>query len=823
MPVSMDPPRDFNRVLKAFCAEVWAIEESHLLKMVEVLSLRANGQEFTHDELRARLQEKFHAPLAGADRLEKLNARIQASDGGNSADPERPWQTVGRVAILPLRGLLTPRASWMTEVCDMTSTQQFAQWVRDAQADENVDTILFDVDSPGGDAKGNAEAVAIIRANRGKKRMIAVVTGIGASAAYYVASAADELVVSPSSEVGSIGTFTVHQENTEYYKEIGVAFTVIRAGANKAVGNPYEKLGDKGKAQIQERVDAMNAQFVDDVAANRGVSSETVNANFGQGKVLMGQAAVAAGLADRVATLEQVLSEFNTRPVGGPSSKPAPTTDTTQPQETMTMADTATAPAAAPATQTTSSQQQATPVVNPTPEQRQTAPDLTAIRAAERERISELRARATVLQISEETLQAAIDNDLSVAAAADAWTKQLAAEHRPTTPKITVTQASEDKFFAAAEEALLYSAGVPSMAGKTLSAPARGLQFKTLLDIASLSLQSRNVRTDGLPPDEIAQMALSQSPGDIHIRAGDFVTRTTDFPNLMAAIANKLLLETPDEAPFTYDMWSTRLSSVPDFNPRSMLQTGQFPEFQQVMEGKEFERVLTAEEAAWIRAEKFGQEWAMTPEMIQNNALDAFSDAIIANQQAHDASVNRMHVNLLAGDGAFCWDGKALWHADHANLVSGGGAPSLEQLQKMRLVLRKQKGLSKGNARRLSYALNMIIGNTDHETPLDQVLGTVKLAQLPVPTTDASVNVFRGRLDYAIESMLDDEATSTAYYGFTKNPTAKPIVHVFMQGYERMKTRTYYDNKTNARVWQFEGRFACAVRSWKGLVKNPGA
>lgn len=816
MPVSMDPPRDFERVLGAFCAEVWAIEESHLHRMVEVLSLRANGMQLTPDEMRARLA------ASRSDRLEKLQARINPE---SESGPTRPWQTVGRVAVLPLRGILTPRASWLTEMCDMTSTQQFASWVREAQADENIDTILFDVDSPGGDAKGNAEAVEIIRQYRGKKRMVAVVTGLGASAAYYVASAADELVVSPSSEVGSIGTFTVNREDSKFHAEIGITFTVIRAGANKAVGNPYEPLGDKGKAQIQERVDAMNAQFVADVARNRGVSVETVNANFGQGKVLMGEAAVAAGLADRVATLEQVLSEFNTRPVGGPSNKPAPTTDTITPQETMTMADTATAPAAAPATQTQPPQQTATPApVTTPPQQRADVPDVAAIRAAERERIAELTARAEVLQIDGPTLQAAIDGDLTVAAAADLWTKQLANTNRPTTPKVNVTQAGEDKFFAAAETALLHRSGARSLAGKPLTGAARDLQYATLLSIAEMSLKARDVRTTGLPPDEIASLALSQSPGELHIRAGDFTARTTDFPNLMAALANKMLMETPDEAGFTYGQWSHRLSPVPDFMPRSLLQTGQFPEFQQVVEGKEFERVQNAEEAAWIKAEKFGQEWAMTPEMIQNNSLDAFSDAIVANQQAHDAMVNRLHVNLLLGDGAICWDGKALWHVDHSNSVTpGAGAPSLDQLQKMRLLLRNQRGLAKGTARRLNYELNLILGNTTHETALDQVLGTVKLAQLPVPTSDANVNVFRGRLDYAIESMLNDVADATAWYGFTKNVTAKPIVHVFMQGFERMKTRTYYDNKTTARVWQFEGRVAGAVRSWKGLVRNPGA
>lgn len=805
MPELIEPIRDYDKVANAVCAIIWQIDEPHLNSIVEVLTLRSAGMRFTQEELRARISQR----IGTRQLLVPTQQQV-----------EKPYQIVGSVAVIPVHGVLTPRASWMTEVSGMTSTQQLSDWIRTAVADKDVSAIVLDTDSPGGDAKGNAEVSQVIRESRGSKPIKTVVTGLAASAAYYIGSSADEVIVSPSSEVGSIGTFSVHREDSKYNAERGFTYSVIKAGENKAAGNSYEPLTDKTRAVLQERVDALNEQFVADVAKNRNVSTDVVNKQFGQGKVLLAQAAVTAGLADRVATLEQVIAELSQRPSGGPStSTPSP-----QPKakEETSMADTAT-PTAVPAA--TESKAIETKTESTATAQKEVAANAAAVRAAERERIAELRARGEVLGISSEAIEAAINNDTSVDAAVNGWTKDLVKERSPVKTPARVTHAGEDKFFAAAEESLLHRLNSQAVRGKQISAEARDLRYMTLLQMAEQSLRLQNVRTQGLPPDEIAAMALGQSAGDMFIRAGDFTARTTDFPNIMAAVANKMLMQTAEEAGFTFREWSAELSPVADFNPRSLLQTGQFPEFDQLSEGQDFDRVTTDEQAAWIAADQFGQEWAMTAKMIQNNSLDAFGDAIVGNQMAHDATLNRLHINMLLGSGAICWDGKALWHTDHANAVASGqgGAPSLDQLQKMREVLRSQKGIGKGASRRLAYTLNLILAGIKNETALDQVLGTTKIAQIAVPTAETGVNVFRGNLDYAIDAMIDDEATSAAWYGFTKNATAKPIVHVFMQGYERMKVRTYYDPKNNSRVWQFEGRFACAVRDWKGLVKNPGS
>ncbi len=88
--------------------------------------------------------------------------------------------------------------------------------------DFNIDTIVLDVDSPGGNYYGTPETSSKIRAARDSKPIIAVANSLAASAAYWIASAADEIVVTPSGDVGSIGVLAVHTDFSAANEKIGV-------------------------------------------------------------------------------------------------------------------------------------------------------------------------------------------------------------------------------------------------------------------------------------------------------------------------------------------------------------------------------------------------------------------------------------------------------------------------------------------------------------------------------------------------------------------------------------------------------------------------
>jgi signal peptide peptidase SppA len=225
----------------------------------------------------------------------------------------------GAVAVIALRGVITPRPSFLSMLFGFGGggLQGFREDFRDALDDDDVGSILIDIDSPGGLVDLIPETAAEIRGGRGRKPIVAVANTRAASAAYWLGAQADELVVTPSGEVGSIGVFMVHDDFSKFNEELGVAVTYIKAGKFKTEGNPDEPLSDDAKAHWQQLVDEPYSLFVSDVAAGRNVSEATVRDGFGQGRVLPAQMALDAGMVDSIETYEQVVARLvNRAPTG---------------------------------------------------------------------------------------------------------------------------------------------------------------------------------------------------------------------------------------------------------------------------------------------------------------------------------------------------------------------------------------------------------------------------------------------------------------------------------------------------------------------------
>ncbi len=232
--------------------------------------------------------------------------QLAAFTGGGAPSPSRG----GSVAVLPLRGVIAHRGGMVSEASGGASVEAFAAQFRAVMADDSVRAVVLDVDSPGGTVAGCQEIVAEMLAARGTKPVVAVANSMMCSAAYWIASAADEIVSTPSGTVGSIGVFSVHQDLSAALDKEGVKTTMISAGKFKTAGNPFEPLSDEERAVIQTRVDTAYAQFVKDVAAGRGVSASDVRSGYGEGRALTAKDAKAAGMIDRIATLDETLARL---------------------------------------------------------------------------------------------------------------------------------------------------------------------------------------------------------------------------------------------------------------------------------------------------------------------------------------------------------------------------------------------------------------------------------------------------------------------------------------------------------------------------------
>lgn len=210
------------------------------------------------------------------------------------------------IAIVPVKGV----ALYDTEYQPYCfSTLGLSMLMNQLAADPDIGTVILDIDSPGGQVTGTKEAADAVYALGQKKRVVALVEPLAASAAYWIASQASEIIAVPSADVGSIGVFMAHTDCSVFNEQQGIKVTYIYAGEHKVEGNMDEPLGDDALAYFQSEVDVIYDQFLNAVARGRKTTYADVRKNFGGGRCLMADQALKLGMIDSIATVDQALAK----------------------------------------------------------------------------------------------------------------------------------------------------------------------------------------------------------------------------------------------------------------------------------------------------------------------------------------------------------------------------------------------------------------------------------------------------------------------------------------------------------------------------------
>jgi signal peptide peptidase SppA len=211
----------------------------------------------------------------------------------------------GSVAVIPIHDAISNRPHSFG-----TSTQEIGAAFDVAVASNDVASILLDIDSPGGTVEGVPELAERVFAARDVKPVVAIANGMMASAAYWIGAAAGEVVVTPSSVVGSIGVYTIHVDITKWLEQEGEKVTTMSFGKYKTELAPWIEITEEAQAFLQQQVDEIGVWFVRDVARFRGDTAANVQGGYGEGRVLSAGAALQAGLVNRIATFEETLDRM---------------------------------------------------------------------------------------------------------------------------------------------------------------------------------------------------------------------------------------------------------------------------------------------------------------------------------------------------------------------------------------------------------------------------------------------------------------------------------------------------------------------------------
>lgn len=280
-----------ERILAAIRSQPWAILPTYL-EAIEAIALRAYGApalievaEDGHEDRHLQALSVAAKPLAGA-----RSAAVR--DG---------------VGILPILGPIFPHANIMTQLSGATSLDSLTADLRLLQASPEVQRILLAIDSPGGAVTGISEFAGRLTAS--EKPVFAHVSGMGASAAYWIAAQAKEISADPTAVVGSIGVMMSSSVQEAPDRDGRREVSVISSSA------PHKRpdLGsDEGQAEVRATLDGIEEVFIADVARGRGVTEATVRSEFGAGGTRTGKQGKAAGMVDRISTLEAAITRLAT-------------------------------------------------------------------------------------------------------------------------------------------------------------------------------------------------------------------------------------------------------------------------------------------------------------------------------------------------------------------------------------------------------------------------------------------------------------------------------------------------------------------------------
>jgi phage major head subunit gpT-like protein len=294
-----------------------------------------------------------------------------------------------------------------------------------------------------------------------------------------------------------------------------------------------------------------------------------------------------------------------------------------------------------------------------------------------------------------------------------------------------------------------------------------------------------------------------------------FALSTSDFPNILANVANKTLLDAYQYASPTYKRWAKQ-STVPDFKPVSRLRIGEFPAFTKLAEGGTITFGSTTETKEQYAIATYAKGLYITREMIINDDLGAIQQ-LFAGIGVQAAVLENATVYTVLTSNPTMSDGVALFHATHGNLAGTGGAISIATLDAGSAAMMTQKGLD--GVTPLNIAPRFLI------VPVAKRVTAIQFTNVPniVVTKQSDFNPFAGQLEVIADANLDT-ASTTAWF-LAADPMAVPTVeYAYLEGAQGPQVERV-ENPDDTLGMKIKAwlDFGAKAIDWRGLYKNPGA
>lgn len=777
------PAKKYRNIVRAVFDRPWAILPEKYAAIRELVELRSDGGQ-----------------VSPAD--------IEAATGGRR---RKGSGYTGRVAVIELFGVLAQRMGMMEQMSGGTSTDAAKQAVQDAAADPTVSHIVLHVDSPGGDVFGTQELAEAIYAARSAKPVVAVIDSLGASAAYWIASAASEVVITPSGMTGSVGVVSAHVATQEAEERLGVKTTILRVPDGKAEGAYGEAMSEDAVRHRMAVIEQYYGAFVESVAKYRGTTADAVAVGYGQGRTVTANDALRAGMVDRIATFDAVMSELHT---GGSSTMSA------QDNQDIKASDT--------------SQHGAAPqTVKATAEQIFAAIKVAAIPS---DRQMELAASLIAEGVTFDGLLARVAREASEASV-------------PAGPtRIDATESELDKFRAAARDALVvrHYGRVPqqiwSRHEEQYVAPQHGRDTRHMARLPGLASEClvrcgySPAAVQRLSAQEIARIVMGGNAADFGLRAasdGPAYNVSGMFSNVLLDAANVVARQGYDDTRTTFQMWMRQADSLPDFKQVHAIVSGELGDPQAIPEDGEFSETTMSDSKESYRLTTWGSMFSLTWQMMVNDQLGEFMKVPAKMGASMRRKQNRLAYGVIK-DNPTMADTGALFNSTaqttaggHANLTTGAGTPTVANLNTLTKKMMEMKGLDTSDSAALNLMPRYIITCPAlRGTVLELLASTANPAAGGSATGSSGVaNIWQNGLEPIIEAELGAAAggSDTAWYLATDWMQMEHIEYAYLQGLETPALEEAEAFDRLAKRYRIYQAFAVHPVEYRGLQKHAGA
>lgn len=373
------------------------------------------------------------------------------------------------------------------------------------------------------------------------------------------------------------------------------------------------------------------------------------------------------------------------------------------------------------------------------------------------------------------------------------------------TVSVQTTRDEHDTRMRGMQEAIMHRMN-PASQLTDLGRQYRGM---SLSEMARIALDGMGVSTRGMTRNELATTAF-------RVRGTGHHT-TADFPSLLGGVGARRLRAAYEEYPSTYQIWARRGSNLQDFRITNILAVGGAPELKKLNEAGEYTYGTFGEDATGYRAFSYGRAIALTRQMFVNDDLGAFDRLLTRFGESARRLENRLVYEQIMLNPVM-QDSKALFHADHGNLVGAGSALSIDAMKVLRKQMRKQKDMDGSTTLNLTPAYLIVPSDLEQDA-------YALTSSNYVPAKLSDVNEFRQGGRTAVEPVVEpllDEVSTTAWFMAAHSGQIDTVEYAYVDGSEGVRTETFASEDIDGVKVRATLDFAAKVLDWRGLQKATG-